>query len=285
MPDTRRRLLRTSARGAPRRTGGLVAILAGGLLLTSAAADAATWTGTSASTGMTATLEGAQLTVSPGARFSSTFMRSVQGRAVTVACAAGAQDLIELIDERSPVPSGTFDFSLVGGPVLWSPGATTLSYTLPRDISERADGCLVGHDADVAAGFGFNPLATGVVDDGLGLQRLTLAHGAAKSIARARTNRRFPSPRALARRIAAAEPQMRVAFAPTIRRARRNGVVHVVGSETSFKRVQLSYRDNDGQPTVLEGRRRGEPDIQEPESDVPVPESDRSERRRRAAHE
>jgi hypothetical protein len=282
MPDAFSYVRRAGRRVVIRHRRRLAATLGAALLLTPAAAHGATRAATSASTGMTATLEGAQLTVSPGPSVSSTFLRSVQGRPVTVACVSGAGDLVELVEGESLVPSGAFDFSFLGGPALWTARATTLAYTLPRDVSERADGCVVGRDLNMAAAFGFNVLARSALDETLGVQRLALAHGAAKVVARERGDRRFPSPRSLARAIAKAEPQMDVGFSRTVRRARRNDVVYVIGARSNFKRVQLSYRQNDGQPILLDGRRRGEPDIEEPESAFSVPGIQGDERRRGA---
>lgn len=281
MPDACSYLRRAVSRVLTRRNAGLAAVAV--LVLTPPAALGATRTATSPSTGMSATLEGARLAVSPGPRMSSTFLRSVQGRPVTVACASGAEDLVEIVDEQSLVPSGPFDFSFVGGPALWPAGATSLSYTLPRDVSEAADLCVVGRDLEVAATFGFSGLATGLLSETLGTQRLALAHGAAKTVARERDDRRFPSPRTLARAIAASEPQMEVDFARTVRRATRNDVVYVIGSRTSIKRVRLAHRQNDGQPTILDGRRRGAPQIEEPGSSDFVPSAGDGDERRRGA--
>lgn len=283
MPLATSHFFRPSRRSLARDGASAVAALAALLMLTPGVAHGATKTAPSASTGMSAALDGAQLTVSPGTRVSSTFLRSVQGRTVAVACVNGAQDLFELIDEETLLPSGAFDVGLVGGPAQWPAGATTFTYTLPRDISERADACFVGRDPATSATFAFNTVAGELLEEGLPAQRLTLAHGAAKLIARGRENRRFPSARALARGIAAAEPQMDVAFARTVRRATRNDVVYVIGAETDFKSVQLAYRQNDGQPVLLDGRRRGEPAVEEPETSLPVPEEADGDERRRPA--
>lgn len=232
--------------------------------LVAAPAAAATRTATSPVTGMNATLSGTQLTVTPGERFSRAFLNTVQGRPVTVACVTGAEDLVRVVDEDSLVPSTDFDVALLGGPALWPAGSTSLSYTLPRDVSERADGCLVARKPAAASAFGFGDLGRGLLGEGLGEQRLLLAHEAAKQIARARADRRFPAPRALAAAIAASEPQLDVAFARDPRRARRNDVVYVIGRGTSHKRVVLAHRQNDGQPTILEGRRRGDAEVRSP---------------------
>lgn len=279
MPFATSHAPRPSRRSLARCGAGAFATLASFLLLAPAVAQAASKTATSVSTGMNATLEGAQLTVSPGTRVSSTFLRSVQGHPAVVACVSGAQDLFELVDQETLMPSGAFDVGFVGGPTLWPASATTLTYTLSRDISERADGCVVGRNPATSATFAFNTVAGELLEEGLPLQRLALAHGAAKLIARGREDHRFPSARALARGIAAAEPQMEVDFARSVRRATRNDVVYVIGAGTSFKSVQLAYRQNDGQPVLLEGRRRGEPAVEEPSASLAVPDTDGDERR------
>lgn len=239
---------------------GMVAALVVSALVTTTAI-AATRTTSSEVTGMNATLSGAQLTVSPGERFSQAFLSSVQGRAVTVACVTGAEDLVRIVDEDSLVPSGDFDVAFLGGSALWPAGSDSLSYTLPRDVSERADGCLVGRKPAAASTFGFNELGRGVLGEGLAEQRLQLAHEAAKQVARRRADRRFPAPRALASAIATSEPQLDVAFARNLRGARRNDVVYVIGEATNIKRVLLAHRQDDGQPVELEGRRRGDGEV------------------------
>lgn len=224
-------------------------------------APAATQSASSPVTGMNATLSGTQLTVTPGERVSQAFLRDVQGRPVTVACVTGGEDLVLALSEDSLVPTSAFDVAFLGGPTLWPAGATSLTYTLARDVSEQADGCLVGRDPAAASTFGFNELGRGVLAEGIAEQRLLLAHEAAKQIARARTDRRFPSPRALAAAIAESEPQMQVALARSLRRARQNDVVYVIGRATDHRRVLLAYRQDDGQPVQLKGRRRGEAQI------------------------
>lgn len=243
---------------------GLLASLAAAALIASPA-SAATRTASSPVTGMTATLSGSQLTVTPGERFSRAFLNSVQGRPVTVACVTGAEDLVRVIDEDSLVPTSDFDVSFLGGPALWPADGQSLAYTLARDVSDHVDGCVVARKPAAASTFGFNELGRGVLTEGLAEQRLLLAHEAAKQTARARADRRFPDVRALTRAIAASEPQLDVAFASSPRRARRNDVVYVIGRRTNLKRVVFAYRQDDGQPVVLEGRRRGDARIQAPD--------------------
>ena len=249
-------------------------------------AFAATRTASSPVTGMNATLAGTQLTVTPGERVSSAFLRSVQGRPVTVACATGGEDLMRIAEGETLVPDFNFDFAVLGGPAAWPSGGNSLSYTLARDVSEKVDACLVGRDPAALSTFGFNALGRGVLREGLAEQRLLLAHHAAKLVARDRPSRRFPSARSLAAALAASEPQLQVAFAPTVRRARRNDVVYVIGRGTSFKRVHLAHRENDGQPVELEGRRRGEPELKSPEREsglMPGPHEDGRRRPRARA--
>lgn len=236
--------------------------------LVASPASAATRTASSPVTGMNATLSGSQLTVTPGERFSRAFINTVQGRPVTVACVTGAEDLVRIIDEDSLVPTSNFDVAFLGGPALWPADGQSLSYTLSRDVSERVDGCVVARKPAAASTFGFDELGRGVLTEGLAEQRLLLAHEAAKQIARARADRRFPGARALTAAIAASEPQLDVAFARSPRRARRNDVVYLIGRGTSFKRVVLAYRQHDGQPVVLEGRRRGDAQIESPDEGV-----------------
>lgn len=244
---------------------GRVLVLMAASVVVAAPASAATRTASSPVTGMNATLSGTQLTVTPSERYSRAFIETVQGRSVTVACVTGAEDFVRVTDESSGslVPTGDFDVAVLGGPALWPGSSMSLSYTLPRDVSERADGCLVGRDEAAAAAFGFGAVGRAVLDEGLAEQRLLLAHVAAKQIARARTDRRFPAPRALATAIAASEPQLDVAFARTVRKARRNDVVYVIGRRTNIKQVTLAHRQNDGQPVELLGRRRGDPQVNE----------------------
>lgn len=252
----------------------LPALIAGGLVAAApAAADSRE--AISPVTGMKATMSGAQLTVAPGSTPSSAFLRSVQGRAVTVACASGAEALIGAIEEGSQVPTGNFDAAVLGGPAPWPAGSDSLTHALTRDVSATVDGCVVGRAAAATSGFAFNALGRAALEDAIDEQRLALAHHAAKFAARDRDDSRFPSARRLTAEIAESEPQLDVAYSRTVRRARRNDVVYVIGRRTDFKRVSLAYRQNDGQAVRLEGRRRGEPTISFPEeSDVPVPTPD-----------
>ena len=226
--------------------------------LTAAPASAATRSAASPLTGMQATLSGTQLTVTPGERASRAFLNNVGGRTVAVACVTGAEDLVRIVDEQTLLPNASFDVAVLGGPAPWPAGSDSLTYSLPRDVSDRVDGCVVGREAAAASAFGFDELGRALLDEGLAEQRLLLAHEAAKQIARARADRRFPAPRALARAIAASEPQLDVAFARDARRARRDDVVYVLGRGTNVKRVVLAHREDGGQPTLLEGRRRGD---------------------------
>ncbi len=252
----------------------LSAVVAAGLV-GAAPAGADTRSASSSVTGMEATMNGAQLTVAPGARPSAAFLRSVQGRPVTVACFNGAEALVGVLEEESVVPTGNFDAAFLGGPAPWPSGSTSMTHALTRDVSATVDGCVVGRALAVASTFGFNELGRAVLQEGIGPQRLTLAHYAAKFTARDRDDSRFPGARRLAADIARSEPQLEVAYAPSVRRATRNEVVYVVGRGTDFKSVSLAYRENDGQPVELRGRRRGEPMLSMPEeSDVPVPAPD-----------
>lgn len=252
----------------------LSAVVAAGLIA-AAPAGADTREATSPITGMEATMSGAQLTVTPGPTPSAAFLRSVQGRPVTVACANGAEALTGVIEEGSVVPTGNFDAAFLGGPAPWPAGSTSMTHALTRDVSATVDGCVVGRALAVASTFGFNALGRAALQDGIDEQRLALTHYAAKFVARDRDDSRFPSARRLAADIAESEPQLDVAYAPTVRRATRNDVVYVIGRGTDFKRVSLAYRQNDGQPVRLEGRRRGEPTISLPEeAEVPVPTPD-----------
>ena len=239
---------------------GAVALVAASAFVV-APASAATRTATSPVTGYDATLSGTQLTVTPGERYSRAFLNTVQGRPVTVACVTGAEDLAGIVEEDSLVPTANFDVAFLGGPASWPVGGTSFTYTLARDVSERVDGCLVGRKPAAASTFGFDELGRAVLGESLAEQRLLLAHEAAKQIARARSDRRFPAPRQLAAAIAASEPQLEVAFAPDVRRARRNDVVYVIGKGTSVKRVFLAHRQDDGQPVELRGRRRGDAEL------------------------
>lgn len=244
-------------------------------LIAAAPAGADTRDATSPVTGMEATVTGAELTVTPGPTPSGAFLRSVQGRAVTVACLNGAEALVGVIEEESVVPTGNFDAAFLGGPAPWPARSTSMTHALTRDVSATVDVCIVGRAVAVAATFGFNELGRAALEDGIGEQHLALAHHAAKFIAQDRDDSRFPSARRLAGGIAASEPQMDVAYAPTLRRATRNDVVYVIGRGTDFKSVSLAYRQNDGQPVRLVGRRRGEAMLSLPEeSDVPVPAPD-----------
>ena len=254
------RLLHQPLRRARIARGAIALVAASAMVV--APASAATRTATSPVTGMNATLSGAQLTVTPGERVSQAFLNTVRGRPVTVACFSGAEQLVRIVDERSLVPTADFDVGFLGGPASWPAGSDSLAHTLPRDVSEQVDGCVVAREVAAAATFGFGEFGRGVLAEGLAEQRLLLAHEAAKQIARARSDRRFPAPRALAAAIAASEPQLQVAFARDVRRARRNDVVYVIGRGTSIKRVSLAHRQNDGQPVQLEGRRRGEAELQ-----------------------
>ncbi len=253
------KLLHQPSRRAVIARGVLALITASAVV--AAPASAATRTATSSVTGMNATLSGTQLTVTPSDRFSRAFLNSVKGRPVTVACVTGADDLVRIIDEDSLVPTANFDVAFLGGPASWPAGGNSLTYTLARDVSEHVDGCLVARRPAAAATFGFDELGRAVLDEGLAEQRLLLAHEAAKQIARARSDRRFPAPRALAAAIAASEPQLEVAFARDVRRARRNGVVYVIGMGSSMKQVFLAHRQDDGQPVELVGRRRGDAEL------------------------
>ena len=226
-----------------------------------APASAATRTATSTVTGMNATLSGTQLTVAPSERASRAFLNTVQGRPVTVACVTGANHLVRIMEEDNLVPTGNFDVAFLGGPALWPAGADSLTYTIARDVSEQVNGCLVARKPTAAATFGFDELGRAVLGESLAEQRLLLAHEAAKQIARARSNRRFPAPRALAAAIAASEPQLEIAVAREVRQARRNDVVYVIVKGSSIKRVFLIHRQDDGQPVELVGRRRGEPEL------------------------
>src|SRR5688572_11844951 len=101
-----------------------------------AAADVRT--GTSPATGMTMSLDGAQITVSPGAGVSTAFLASVQGKAVTVACISGLTDLIAMVDdleEGAVTVTRPFDAAILGGPASWPASSTSLSAALPRDVS------------------------------------------------------------------------------------------------------------------------------------------------------
>ena len=239
-----------------------------------APAMAATRTATSPVTGMNATLTGTQLTVTPGERFSRAFLNTVQGHPVAVACVTGGEALVRVVDEESLLPTSDFDVAFLGGPAPWPADSQSLTYTLSRDVSERVDGCIVAREPAAASTFAFNELALGVLGEGLAEQRLLLAHQAAKQIARARPDRRFPHARALAGTIAASERQLDVAFARNVRSARRNDVVYVIGRSTDFKRVRLAYRQDDGLPVQLTGRRRGDAEVEVPDSDervLPVP--------------
>ncbi len=249
-----------------------------------APASAATKTAASPVTGMSATLTGTQLSVTPGERYSRAFLRSVQGSPVTVACITGGEDLVRVIDENSLVPNAAFDVAFLGGPATWPAGATSFSYTLARDVSASVDGCVVAHEPGAPSIFGFNELGRAALTESIGEQRLLLAHVAAKQIARARSNRRFPAARRLAAAIAASEPQLRIGFSRDIRRAGRNDVVYVIGRSTDT-RILLSYRQDDGQPVLLRGRRRGEPQLSSPgaRSDLPSIPGDDVGRRRPAA--
>ncbi len=253
----------------------LSAVVAAGLVAATPA-GAETRNAPSPVTGMEATMTGAQLTVTPGAHPSTAFLRSVQGRPVTVACVNGAEALVGVLEEESLVPTGNFDAAFLGGPAPWPAGSTSLTHALTRDVSATVDGCVVGRALAVASTFGFNSLGRALLQEGIDQQRLALAHHAAKFVAQDRANSRFPSARRLAADIAESEPQMQVAYAPTVRRATRNDVVYVLGRGTDFKRVTLAYRQNDGQPVELEGRRRGQPTLinMPEESDVPVPDPD-----------
>ena len=252
----------------------LSALIAGGLVA-AAPAGADTREASSPVTGMRASLIGAQLTVAPGPSPSAAFLRSVQGRAVTVACSSGAAALVAAVEEGSAVPTGSFDASFLGGPAPWTAGSSSMTHGLARDVSATVDGCIVGRAPAIASAFAFNALGRSVLDDAIDEQRLALAHHAAKFAARDRHDSRFPSARRLAAEIAESEPQMDVAFSRTVRHATRNDIVYVIGRRTSFKRVSLAYRQNDGQAVRLEGRRRGEATIILPEdADVPVPTRD-----------
>lgn len=271
---------------APRTGAALLRCLIAGVAVAVAVgwvapASAATRTATSPVTGMNASLSGTQLTVTPGERFSRAFLSTVQGRQVTVACVTGGEALVHAIDEESFVPTAGFDVAFLGGPAPWPAGGTSLSYTLPRDVSETVDGCLVGRQPAAASAFAFNELGRGVLMEGLPEQRLLLAHQAAKQIARARDDRRFPAPRRLAAEIAASEPQLSVAFARDVRRARRNDVVYVIGRTSDFRRVVLAHRQDDGLPLQLRGRRRGDAELVSPEARerLPIPGDDVGRRR------
>ena len=229
-------------------------------LMPAGPAGAATRTATSPATGMTLSLDGAQVTVSPGARVSTAFLASVQGRAVTVACISGVTDLIAMVDdleEGALTVSRPFDASILGVPARWPASSTSLSATLPRDVSSSADGCVVsGPRNDLAATFAFTAVGQELLAEAVPEQKLHLAHAAAKAAARARSDHRFPPARRLAAAIAASEPQLEVGFARNRGAARRQGVVYVVGNHTTIKHVELSYREDDGIHR-LSGRRRG----------------------------
>ena len=259
MPD------QTSLTPSPLRAAILSGLLAAVALLACVAAPAPAATKSAASpvTGMTATLAGTQLTVTPGQRFSRAFQRSVQGNAVTVACVTGAEEMVRVVDEESLMPESGFDVAFLGGPATWPAGANAFSYALGRDVSASVDGCVVAHEPGAASTFGFNELGRAALAEGVAEQRLLLAHVAARQLARAREDRRFPAPRRLAAAIAASEPQLRIGFSRTIRRAGRNDVVYVIGRSTGT-RVLLSHRQDDGQPVLLRGRRSGEPQVSSP---------------------
>lgn len=273
LAETHQRRTTTRLRWIPRCL--TIAVLASAVAV--APATAATRTATSPVTGMNATLAGTQLTVTPGERFSRAFLKTVQGRPVTVACVTGGEDLVRVVGEETLLPAFDFDIAILGGPAPWPAESRSLTYSLSRDVSERVDGCVVAREPAAASTFAFNELARGVLGEGLAEQRLLLAHEAAKQIARARPDRRFPHARALAGTIAASEPQLDVAFARNVRAARRNDVVYVIGRSTSFKRLRLAYRQDDGLPVQLTGRRRGDALVEAPGSHgdvLPVPGAD-----------
>lgn len=192
-----------------------------------------------------------------------------------VACVAGVKALGELVaaSQSEEPPLGFFDVSTVGGFVDWPAGSSSLSVTLPRDVSATADGCAVGRD--ILASFGFSAEANQLLAAETPSLSLRLAYGAAKATARARKNNAFPAADKLAAAIAKSEPQLKVAVAGKVRKARRNGVVYVIASETDKQAVQLSYRHGGGVPTILDGRPRGRAHIQAPEDrDAPVPGGD-----------
>lgn len=276
--------LRTPSRRRPGRAtvGRLGLAIVAALILAPAAAPAATRTATSPATGMDATLEGARLTFSPGDRVSQTFLRSVRGKTVAVACVSGAQGVVELISRGDALPTGSFDVSLLGGGAPWPFDSRSFTFSLPRDVSEQVDGCFAGRSFELGATFGFTPTAQVVLADSLPEQRLQLAHGAAKLAAHARPNRRFPAARRVAQLITVSEPQMQVAYARNLRAVRHNDIVYVVGRHTSFKRIELAYRQDGGQPVTLSGRRHGTASVEQPEAEVPMPDPSVDGRRRPA---
>ncbi len=253
------------------------------VLLAPVAALGATNTASSPVTGMNLTMDGARVTVSAGATPSRAFLQSVQGQSVVIACSAGLESFLGSLDaSRDGYPDRPFDTSFLGGPVRWPAGATSASYDLPRDVSDSADGCIVGHVGhrfELASTFAFSAQAQAVLAEESGEQRLALAHHAAKLIARQRPDKRFPQARALTVAVAASEPQMKVAYARNIAAARRNDVVYIIGADTTYKRVQMAYRTAGEDPLRLVGRRVGEPTHIHRESDVPVPESRPGDRR------
>ncbi len=255
--------------------GSVSSTLAAFALITPAVAQADVKTAVSPPTGVQATLNGTQVNFAPTAETSSTFLRSVQGRRVAVACVAGVKALSELVitSQGDEPPLGFFDVSTVGGFVDWPAGASSLSVTLPRDVSATADGCAVGRD--LLATFGFSAEANQLLAEETPALSLRLAYGAAKATARARKNESFPAADKLAAAIAKSEPQLKVAVAGQVRKARRNGVVYVIASETNKQAVKLTYRRGGGLPTVLDGRPRGHANVQTPEDrDMPVPGGD-----------
>lgn len=254
------------------RTGGLASALACVLLIAPGAAQAADKSAVSAPTGMQVTLSGANLTFSAGEKASSTFLREVQGHRVIVACAAGVESLLELTvaaEQAADLPTGTFDASVLGGFVDWPAGATSMSYTLPRDVSEQVDGCLVGRE--LTATFGFGAQAQKLLVESVGEEKLALAFGAAQAVARERQNRSFPAARRLVAAIAAREPQLTIAYAPSVRAARRDDVIYVIGAGTSQRKLRLAHRRNGELPAVSTGGRRGQAEVDVPrDSETPL---------------
>lgn len=276
-PSPSRRVARRSS--SHRLLGFPVAALAAVSLLAPAGAQAATHSSVSPVTGMQVQIDGVRVTVSPGATPSTAFLRSVEGKTVMVECFAGFQNLYEAVTDSPDGPMiGPFDASFLGGSVHWPAGASSVSYELPRDVSETVDGCAVGRA--LATTVGFSAQGQALVEEDLGAPRLMLAHRAAKDIARARTDRRFPSARQLTAQLARSEPQMKIGYAKSIVAARRNNVVYVIEAGTDEKFVRLIHRENDGQPIRLVGRRRGEPlHLHHPHDDVPVPAPSPGDRR------
>jgi hypothetical protein len=233
--------------------------LAAGLLLCPAAAQAATVSAPAAHDPQTTfTVSGVAVTVTTT---NQKLLRQVSGRDVGVLCEAG---IGFFTSKEPPLP---LDFSLLANHATWPAGATSVTVTLPRDISAAVDLCrlgLNGADAqgpDVTAAFtaaGRNALAdedrgSAAVKAEAALIRLNRAFQAAKR-SYDRDGRRWGTAQAVARDIHARRPKLKVRVAHTLSGAEAKNVVYVIERGTGGSRLTLAVRDARGKLHVLRWR-------------------------------